>query len=189
MTLLQILDASGLAVLVAQSGWIVMLHRRLGHLRTTLDSAGTVIGQLDAAAQRLDASSGGIARKVKDGLTEVDGKLAACRSIAQELTIASRNAEEVAARLDQALRQNVRLNNARTAAPPREAVEPLGFAARLGARGEAPAAAAVAGPSPAALAQQRQLAAELTRAPLPEAPVAAETFPVRAERSVRVKLG
>ncbi len=185
MTLLQILDASGLALLTAQSGWIILLHRRLGHLRTTLDSAGTVIGQLDAAAQRLDASSGGITRKVKDGLAEVDGKLTACRNIAQELTIASRNAEEVAARLDQALRQNFKLNNARTAAPPRENVEPLGFAARLSARGEAPPAAEAARPAQAALAQQL-LAAELTRAPVLQAP---EPFPVRAERSVRVKLG
>lgn len=188
MTLLQILDASGLALLAAQSGWIVLLHRRLGHLRTTLDSAGAVIGQLDAAAQRLDASSGGIARKVKDGLTEVDGKLAACRHIAQELTLASRNAEEVAARLDQALRQNFKLNNARTAAPARENVEPLGFAARLSTRGETPRMVETAGPAPVALAQ-RLLAEELTRAPLPQAPVTPEPFPVRAERSVRVKLG
>jgi ABC-type transporter Mla subunit MlaD len=134
MTFVQILDAAALAVLAAQSGWIVMLYRRMGRLRVALDSAGDVIGQLDAASKRLDASAGGIAQKVKDGLGEVDGKITACRRVAQELTAASRQAEEVAARLDQALRQNRKLQHARAAAPPRELAEPLGLAARLAGR-------------------------------------------------------
>jgi hypothetical protein len=75
MTFVQILDAAALAVLAAQSGWIVMLYRRMGRLRVALDSAGDVIGQLDAASKRLDASAGGIAQKVKDGIGEVDGKI------------------------------------------------------------------------------------------------------------------
>jgi hypothetical protein len=134
MTFVQILDAAALAVLAAQSGWIVMLYRRMGRLRIALDSAGDVIGQLDAASKRLDASAGGIVQKVKDGIGEVDGKITACRRVAQELTAASRQAEEVAARLDQALRQNRKLQHARAAAPPRELAEPLGLAARLAGR-------------------------------------------------------
>ncbi|MBC9207765.1 hypothetical protein IBL26_13045 [Roseomonas aerophila] len=134
MTFVQILDAAALAVLAAQSGWIVMLYRRMGRLRVALDSAGDVIGQLDAASKRLDASAGGIVQKVKDGIGEVDGKITACRRVAQELTAASRQAEEVAARLDQALRQNRKLQHARAAAPPRELAEPLGLAARLAGR-------------------------------------------------------
>ncbi len=134
MTYLQILDAAALAVLVAQSGWIVLLYRRMGRLRVALDSAGDVIGQLDAASRRLDASAGGIVQKVKDGIGEVDSKIGACRKVAQELTVASRQAEEIAARLDQALRQNRKLQNARAAAPPRELAEPLGLAARLAGR-------------------------------------------------------
>jgi hypothetical protein len=134
MTFVQILDAAALAVLAAQSGWIVMLYRRMGRLRVALDSAGDVIGQLDAASKRLDASAGGIVQKVKDGIGEVDGKITACRRVAQELTAASRQAEEVAARLDQALRQNRKLQTARAAAPPRELAEPLGLAARLAGR-------------------------------------------------------
>jgi hypothetical protein len=130
----QILDAAALAVLAAQSGWIVLLYRRMGRLRVALDSAGDVIGQLDAASRRLDTSAGGIVQKVKDGIGEVDGKIQACRRVAQELTAASRQAEEVAARLDQALRQNRKLQNARAAAPPRELAEPLGLAERLAGR-------------------------------------------------------
>lgn len=134
MTYLQILDAAALAVLAAQSGWIVMLYRRMGRLRVALDSAGDVIGQLDAASKRLDNSAGGIVQKVKDGIGEVDSKISACRKVAQELTAASRQAEEIAARLDQALRQNRKLQTARAAAPPRELAEPLGLAARLAGR-------------------------------------------------------
>ncbi len=182
MTLLQILDASGLAILTAQSGWIVLLYRRMGSLRTALGQAGTVIAQLDAASQRLDLSASGIARKVKEGLTEVDSKLNSCRHIAQELTIASRNAEEVAARLDQALRQSRKLNNARVAAPPRELVEPLGFAEKLAARLESP--------SPVEFRQPEQiLAAELTFAPAPGPAAVAELAQAPIERAVRVKLG
>lgn len=134
MTFVQILDAAALAVLAAQSGWIVLLYRRMGRLRVALDSAGDVIGQLDAASRRLDASAGGIVQKVKDGIGEVDGKITACRRVAQELNAASRQAEEIAARLDQALRQNRKLQAARAAAPPRELAEPLGLAARLAGR-------------------------------------------------------
>lgn len=134
MNTTQILDATALAVLAAQSGWIAMLYRRMGRLRTALDSAGDVIGQLDAASKRLDASAGGIAQKVRDGIGEVDGKITACRRVAQELNAASRQAEEVAARLDQALRQNRKLQTARAAAPPRALAEPLGLAERLAGR-------------------------------------------------------
>ncbi|RKK01580.1 hypothetical protein, partial [Teichococcus wenyumeiae] len=135
MNYAQILDAAALAVLAAQSGWIVLLYRRMGRLRVALDSAGDVIAQLDAASRRLDHSAGGIVQKVKDGIGEVDGKIQACRRVAQELTAASRQAEEVAARLDQALRQNRKLQAARAAAPPRELAEPLGLAERLAGRG------------------------------------------------------
>jgi PAS domain-containing protein len=135
MNYAQILDAAALAVLAAQSGWIVLLYRRMGRLRVALDSAGDVITQLDAASKRLDTSAGGIVQKVKDGIGEVDGKIQACRRVAQELTAASRRAEEVAARLDQALRQNRKLQAARAAAPPRELAEPLGLAERLAGRG------------------------------------------------------
>jgi hypothetical protein len=135
MNYAQILDAAALAVLAAQSGWIVLLYRRMGRLRVALDSAGDVITQLDAASKRLDTSAGGIVQKVKDGIGEVDGKIQACRRVAQELTAASRQAEEVAARLDQALRQNRKLQAARAAAPPRELAEPLGLAERLAGRG------------------------------------------------------
>jgi PAS domain-containing protein len=135
MNYAQILDAAALAVLAAQSGWIVLLYRRMGRLRVALDSAGDVITQLDAASKRLDTSAGGIVQKVKDGIGEVDGKIQACRRVAQELTAASRQAEEVAARLDQALRQNRKLQAARAAAPPHELAEPLGLAERLAGRG------------------------------------------------------
>jgi hypothetical protein len=135
MNYAQILDAAALAVLAAQSGWIVLLYRRMGRLRVALDSAGDVITQLDAASKRLDTSAGGIVQKVKDGIGEVDGKIQACRRVAQELTAASRQAEEVAARLDQALRQNRKLQAARAAALPRELAEPLGLAERLAGRG------------------------------------------------------
>jgi len=182
MNLLQILDASGLAILTAQSGWIVLLYRRMGSLRTALGQAGAVIEQLDAASQRLDLSASGIARKVKDGLSEIDTKLNSCRHIAQELTIASRNAEEVAARLDQALRQSRKLSAARTTAPPRELVEPLGFAEKIAARLEPP--------PPTAFHQPEQiLAAELTFAPAPGPAVVAELAHAPTERAVRVKLG
>lgn len=152
MNYAQILDAAALAVLAAQSGWIALLYRRMGRLRVALDSAGDVIAQLDMASRRLDNSAGGIVQKVKDGIGEVDGKIQACRRVAQELTAASRQAEEVAARLDQALRQNRKLQAARAAAPPRELAEPLGLAERLAGRGApAPlleATAAEASPSP-----------------------------------------
>ncbi|MFC3126160.1 hypothetical protein ACFOD4_13915 [Pseudoroseomonas globiformis] len=134
MNLTQILDASALAVLAAQAGWIGLLYRRMGRLRTTLEGAGAVIGQLDTASRRLDDSAGGIVQKVRDGIAEVDSKIGACRRLSQELTTASRHAEEVATRLDQALRQNRRLQTARAAAPPRELAEPLGLAERLAGR-------------------------------------------------------
>ncbi|MFC7611442.1 hypothetical protein [Teichococcus aestuarii] len=126
MTLTQILDASALTVLAAQAGWIALLYRRMGRLRSALEGAGEVIAQLDEASRRLDASAGGIVQKVRDGIAEVDSKITACRRLSQELSAASRNAEEVALRLDRALRQNRKLNAARAAAPPRELVEPLG---------------------------------------------------------------
>ncbi|MBK1660029.1 hypothetical protein [Paracraurococcus ruber] len=131
MNFVQMLDAAGIVLLVGQAGWIGLLYRRMGSLRGALDSAGEVIEQLDAASQRLDASAGGIARKVRDGVAEVDAKLTSCRKVAQELTVASRNAEEIATRLDQAVRQTKRVTAARAAALPREEVEPLGFARRL----------------------------------------------------------
>ncbi|PHK93703.1 hypothetical protein CR162_17090 [Pseudoroseomonas rhizosphaerae] len=134
MTLTQILDASALAVLAAQGGWIVLLYRRMGRLRAALEGAGAVIAQLDDASRRLDASAGGIVQKVRDGIAEVDSKITACRRLSQELSTASRNAEDVALRLDQALRQNRKLQAARAAAPPRELVEPLGLAERLSAK-------------------------------------------------------
>jgi hypothetical protein len=134
MNLTQILDASALAVLAAQAGWIGLLYRRMGRLRTSLESAGAVVGQLDAASRRLDDSAGGVVQKVRDGLAEVDSKIGACRRLSQELTTASRHAEEVATRLDQALRQNRKLQSARAAAPPRELVEPIGLAERLAGR-------------------------------------------------------
>ncbi|MFC4167949.1 hypothetical protein [Teichococcus aestuarii] len=145
MTLTQILDASALTVLAAQAGWIALLYRRMGRLRSALEGAGEVIAQLDEASRRLDASAGGIVQKVRDGIAEVDSKITACRRLSQELSAASRNAEEVALRLDQALRQNRKLNAARAAAPPRELVEPLGLADRLSAR-PAPAFPASAEP-------------------------------------------
>ncbi|MFC7611566.1 hypothetical protein [Teichococcus aestuarii] len=145
MTLTQILDASALTVLAAQAGWIALLYRRMGRLRSALEGAGEVIAQLDEASRRLDASAGGIVQKVRDGIAEVDSKITACRRLSQELSAASRNAEEVALRLDQALRQNRKLNAARAAAPPRELVEPLGTADRLSAR-PAPAFPASAEP-------------------------------------------
>lgn len=181
MTYLQILDAAALAVLAAQSGWIVMLYRRMGRLRVALDSAGDVIGQLDAASKRLDNSAGGIVQKVKDGIGEVDSKISACRKVAQELTAASRQAEEIAARLDQALRQNRKLQTARAAAPPRELAEPLGLAARLAGR-HAPVLemtpAALPSPDLAAermaeMAVEQLLRAEAAPAELVLAPVSA----------------
>lgn len=134
MTLTQILDASALTVLAAQAGWIALLYRRMGRLRSALEGAGEVIAQLDEASRRLDASAGGIVQKVRDGIAEVDSKITACRRLSQELSAASRNAEDVALRLDQALRQNRKLHAARAAAPPRELVEPLGLAERLSTR-------------------------------------------------------
>ncbi|MBO1076060.1 hypothetical protein [Roseomonas marmotae] len=179
MTFVQILDAGAIAVLVAQSGWILLLYRRMGRLRVALDSAGDVIDQLDAASRRLDGSAGGIVQKVKDGIGEVDSKIQACRRVAQELTAASRQAEEVAARLDQALRQNRRLQAARAAAPPRELAEPLGLAERLAGRAP-PLLELAATPLPghpasdevlAELAVERLLAREM---PFPAMPEAAE---------------
>ena len=138
MTLTQILDAAALLLLTAQAGWILLLYRRMGRLRTALEGAGAVIAQLDEASRRLDASAGGIVQKVRDGIAEVDSKINACRRVAQELNAASRQAEDVAAKLDQSLRQNRKLQQARAAAPPRELVEPLGLAERLAERGPAP---------------------------------------------------
>lgn len=174
MNYAQILDAAALAVLAAQSGWIVLLYRRMGRLRVALDSAGDVIAQLDAASKRLDTSAGGIVQKVKDGIGEVDGKIQACRRVAQELTAASRQAEEVAARLDQALRQNRKLQAARAAAPPRELAEPLGLAERLAGRGTPALEAGAAAPR---LAAPSTLASVL----LPEVPSGAEDM---AEASI-----
>lgn len=131
MMLTQILDATALVVLAAQSGWILLLYRRMGRLRLALEGAGAVILQLDEAARRLDGSAGGIVQKVRDGIAEVDSKINACRRVAQELNAASRNAEDVAAKLDQSLRQNRRLQQARAGTPPREMVAPLGLAERL----------------------------------------------------------
>lgn len=135
MTPLQILDASGLVILAAQSVWILLLYRRMGRLRSALEGAGDVVGQLDEASRRLDESAGGIVQKVADGIAEVESKIQSCRRLSQELSSAARNAEEVAIRLDQALKLNRRLNQARAAAPPRELVEPLGLAERLAGRG------------------------------------------------------
>lgn len=140
MTLLQVLDATGLVVLAVQAVWILLLYRRMGRLRIALEGAGDVIGQLDDASRRLDLSAGGIVQKVKDGIAEVDSKILTCRRLAQDLTAASRQAEDVAARLDQALKMNRKLQTARAATPPRELVEPLGLAERLAAPRPAPAA-------------------------------------------------
>jgi hypothetical protein len=139
MTLTQMLDAAALLLLAAQAGWILLLYRRMGRLREALQGAGAVILQLDEASRRLDASAGGIVQKVRDGIAEVESKIHACRRVAQELNAASRQAEDVAAKLDQSLRQNRKLQQARAAAPPRELVEPLGLAERLSERGPAPA--------------------------------------------------
>jgi hypothetical protein len=133
MTLLQILDAAGLVVLTAQGGWILLLYRRMGRLRSALESAGDVVGSLDEASRRLDASAGGIVGRVREGIAEIDSKIVSCRKLSQDLSVSARNAEEVAARLDQALRLNRRLQQARAAAPPRELVAPLGLAERLSA--------------------------------------------------------
>jgi hypothetical protein len=133
MTLLQILDAAGLVVLTAQGGWILLLYRRMGRLRSALESAGDVVGSLDEASRRLDASAGGIVGRVRDGIAEIDSKILSCRKLSQDLSVSARNAEEVASRLDQALRLNRRLQQARAAAPPRELVAPLGLAERLSA--------------------------------------------------------
>ncbi|MCQ4161703.1 hypothetical protein NON00_17450 [Roseomonas sp. GC11] len=169
MTLTQVLDASALIVLGGQAVWIGLLYRRMGRLRAALDSAGPVIGQLDEAARRLDASAGGIVQKVKEGISEVDSKIGACRKLAQDLNSASRQAEEVATRLDQALRQNRKLQQARAAAPPREIVEPLGLADRLSSgRAAAPAL---------------PLLAEPAHDPMAEAlPTLRETFPREPSR-------
>ncbi|MDB5369471.1 MAG: hypothetical protein JWP20_1029 [Roseomonas sp.] len=189
MTFVQILDAAALAVLAAQAGWIAMLYRRMGRLRTALDTAGDVVGQIDAASKRLDASAGGIVQKVKDGIGEVDSKITACRRVAQELTAASRQAEEVATRLDQALRLNRKLQTARAAAPPRELAEPLGLAERLAGRAppvlqavlaHAPPPLNLLEPAPdltdrmAAVAVERLLAAELIYPPVAPAPAPAQ---------------
>ncbi|EHL99826.1 hypothetical protein HMPREF9946_02972 [Acetobacteraceae bacterium AT-5844] len=187
VTYLQILDAAALAVLAAQSGWIVMLYRRMGRLRVALDSAGDVIGQLDAASKRLDNSAGGIVQKVKDGIGEVDSKISACRKVAQELTAASRQAEEIAARLDQALRQNRKLQTARAAAPPRELAEPLGLAARLAGR-HAPVLemtpAALPPPDLAAERMAEMAVEQLLRAEAAPAELVLAPAPAPAERRV-----
>lgn len=197
MTLTQILDASALTVLAAQAGWIALLYRRMGRLRTALEGAGAVIAQLDDASRRLDASAGGIVQKVRDGIAEVDSKITACRRLSQELSAASRNAEEVALRLDQALRQNRKLQAARAAAPPRELAEPIGLAERLSARPAAPLPAFLAPSIPAIEVPlspaaepplERVLAAELLfadHAPVPPAPPVPA---VPAQRTIRVKL-
>lgn len=175
MNLTQILDASALAVLAAQAGWIGLLYRRMGRLRTALEGAGTVVGQLDEASRRLDDSAGGIVRKVRDGLAEVDSKIGTCRRLAQELTSASRHAEEVATRLDQALRQNRRLQSARAAAPPRELAEPLGLAERLAGR---PPAFALAAPAEAIPPQEAAPEpAAVDRLPLSTGPLLALARP------------
>jgi len=174
MTLTQILDASALAVLAAQAGWIGLLYRRMGRLRAALDGAGDVIGQLDAASRRLDNAAGGIVQKVRDGIGEVDSKLGACRRLVQELATASRQAEEVAARLDQALRQNRRLNSARAAAPPRELAEPLGLAERLAGR-PAPAL-----PEPLAAPTLPLLTVPVAPDPLTSEPVLSGEPPLRS---------
>lgn len=144
----QMLDAAALLVLGAQAVWITLLYRRMGRLRAALEGAGAVIGQLDEASRRLDASAGGIVDKVRDGISEVDSKIGACRKLMQELNGASRQAEEVAARLDQALRQNRKLQQARAVAPPREMVEPIGLAERLSARPAPPLLNLAAEPAP-----------------------------------------
>ncbi|WP_159999503.1 hypothetical protein [Roseomonas sp. 18066] len=150
MTLTQILDTAALLLLLAaQAGWILLLYRRMGRLRAALEGAAAVIAQLDEASRRLDASAGGIVQKVRDGIAEVDSKINACRRVAQELNAASRQAEDIAAKLDQSLRQNRKLQQARAAAPPRELVEPLGLAERLSERGPAPVLTLRPEPAPA----------------------------------------
>ncbi|HWL84036.1 MAG TPA: hypothetical protein VNR89_24020 [Roseomonas sp.] len=197
MTLTQILDASALAALVAQAGWIGLLYRRMGRLRVALEGAGDVIGQLDEASCRLDNVAGGIVQKVRDGIGEVDSKLGACRRLVQELSTASRQAEEVATRLDLALRQNRKLQSARAAAPPRELVEPLGLAERLAGR-PMPALtepAAVFGPPLLTLpAAPEALAPAIPEEPPLRSVLAAELLfaspatPVPEARTIRVKL-
>ncbi|MDJ0390348.1 hypothetical protein QMO56_19735 [Roseomonas sp. E05] len=197
MTLTQILDASALAALVAQAGWIGLLYRRMGRLRAALESAGDVVGQLDEASRRLDNSAGGIVQKVRDGIGEVDSKLGACRRLVQELSTASRQAEEVATRLDQALRQNRKLQSARAAAPPRELVEPLGLAERLAGR-PAPAlpepSLALSPPLLTLPAEPEEQAPVMAEEPSLRSMLAAELLfagpaaPAPGPRTIRVKL-
>lgn len=138
MTLMQMLDLLGLSVVAAQTGWIVMLHRRLGALRTTLASAGEVVGQMDRAARLLDESSGGALATVKDKLGELDRKTAACRSAIQDMDACTVKAKDVAARLERALRSSPALRTYNRPAPmPREKAEPLGFDEHVRARAEA----------------------------------------------------
>jgi hypothetical protein len=183
MNLVQALDAAGLALLLGQGVWIGLLYRRMGRLRSALEAGAEVVGQLDAASQRLDASAGGIVRKVRDGLAEVDAKLSSCRRLAQELTTASRNAEEVAIRLDQALRQSRRVAATRGGAPAAEPAEPLGFAQRFASRAPAPPPQ-IAEPNPA----ERILAAELTFSPTITF-CAAELAEPRTTRNAKLEIG
>lgn len=138
MTLIAMLEVAGFALVAAQTGWIVMLHRRLGELRGSLSTAPDVAAALDAAARRLDDASGTTLASVKEKIAELDRKSAAFTTKAAEFDAVTKKAQAAADRLERALRSGKGRIPPPLAPAPREGVEPLGFSEHMAARGAAP---------------------------------------------------
>jgi hypothetical protein len=103
-------------------------------LRSTLSTAGDVVQQIDAAARRLDESSGTALAAVKEKLAELDRKTAASAAKTQEFDAVTRKAQAAADRLERALRSGRGRIPPATGTVPREQVEPLGFTEHMAAR-------------------------------------------------------
>lgn len=156
-------DAAIVALLLFVAGYALLLHHRMGRLRRALAEAGQILPALDAAVARMTDTAGSFSGRVQTEMQAVDGRIAGVKRLAGELAQSSRTAEEMLAKLDQQLRQARRVETARSAAVPRERVEPKGFAERM------------------------SLMSKADRGPAP-APTLAPTLAAAGERIVRVNM-
>lgn len=138
MTTFAMLEVVGFALMAAQTGWIVMLHRRLGELRSSLSTAPDVVASIDAAARRHDETSGTALASVKEKIAELDRKSALFTTKAAEFDAVTKKAQSAADRLERALRSGKGRIPPAPVPAPREGVEPLGFSEHMAARGSAP---------------------------------------------------
>jgi hypothetical protein len=127
-----VLNAVASVLVSAIAVHAVILHVRLGRLRTALSEMGSVLPEFDASVNRIAAMADGFTVKVSAELESIEARLQAARRLSVELASASREAEEAAAQIGRALRQTRRPEPARASALPREMVEPKGFAERAG---------------------------------------------------------